>query len=128
MSPVKTSSTCGKRAHAALRARLKNRISLGIACGGRNAKQDDRVIDLVGFEQATREFGGRSQTHRQQPAGKRIQSARVSALDAPEELAHRLQRGVGRQAERLVQQHYAVYAVLSRGKGSLSDHRCLPPS
>ena len=80
-------------------------------CGRAQTKRRD--IRLVGIEQSVREFGGFAKTQRKQPACERIERARVSRLFRAIHPFDQLQRGVGRQSYRLVEQQHAVDAPLN---------------
>ena len=82
--------------------------ALGVARGRGDAQAHGRRIALGRVEQQLRELGGLAEAQREQSRGQRVERPRVPGLFRAVEPFGSLQRGVGREPDRLVEQQHAV--------------------
>ena len=93
-------------------------IALGVAGSGGDPQAHHRAVALVRPQQKLRKLGRVPEAQRQQAFGKGIQRAGVAGLGGIEQAARTLQRGVRRQAGRLVEQEQAVHRLAGRFHGA----------
>src|SRR6185312_16724513 len=87
---------------------LARHRALGIVGIRRDAEPALGFVGLARAEQVTRDLGRLAETDGQQSGRERIEAAGVPRLVRPEQTLRDLQRAVGRDAPRLVQQQDAV--------------------
>src|SRR3546814_987603 len=78
---------------------------------GDDAQPRNRVVCLARAEQAPGDLGRLAEADGQQAGGQRVEAAGMAGLACAEQVAHPLQRLVGTQAARLVEQQDAVEAA-----------------
>ena len=88
------------------------------------------AVGLAGVQQPAADLGRLPEADRQQAGGERIEAAGMTRLGAPNNAASLLQRGVGRQAERLVEQQNAVDVAMEATRlwTRRSGHRSARPA
>ena len=82
--------------------------AFGVGGAGGHAELHGAEIFLVGLEHRPGELGRLAHEDQQQAGGQRVQRARVPRLLCTQQLLRLLQRPVGREADRLVEQQRAV--------------------
>ncbi|MNM98422.1 hypothetical protein D3C81_1109530 [compost metagenome] len=87
---------------------LLEHLTLGIAGGGGDAQVHDRGIAFLGIQQVLGELGRLAEAQRQHAGRQRIEAAGMPGLLGIEQPAHLLQRGVGTEAVRLVEDQDAA--------------------
>ena len=88
--------------------RSAQQLAFGIVGVGHHAQARDGVVGLARAEQSAGDLGRLAEADRQQAGGERIQAAGVPGLVRAEQMPHPLQRLVGTQPMRLVEQQDAV--------------------
>ncbi len=86
-------------------------LAFRIGAAGAHAQFTGTQIDLVGIQQEGREFGRFTQTDRQHATSQGIEVTGVSGLGRIEKAFDLLQRSVGGDPDRFVQQQYTVYTT-----------------
>ena len=83
-------------------------LAFGIAGGGGLTQAQQGAIGFVGIQQGIGKFGGFAEADRQQAGGQGIERAGVPGLFGLEQAADFLQRSVGAEFQRLVEQQHTV--------------------
>src|SRR5690606_21768799 len=113
-----------------LRPRLED-IAFGVAGRGPRAQARERLVFLVLLEERAGELGRLAEEDDEEPRGERVERAGVAGLACAERAARLLERRVGAQAERLVEEERPIDRPgadrpRSGHSGSLSSSSRLP--
>ena len=94
------------RTRQVLRRAPEYDLAFRIAGAGLYAQLKNRPVMFIRIEQKTGKFCCLAEADRQQAGRGLVQAAGMPRLFCPEQGLHRLQRGIGSQSHRLVQQQY----------------------
>src|SRR5690606_18983727 len=86
----------------------RDHLPFRVVGGGDLSQADHRLVGLVALERGVGELAGLAEEQRQQPLGEWIESSAVAGLVGIEQAPGALQRRVGREPARLVQEQQAV--------------------